>query len=426
MRRPATVTIFLLLSTLILSLGVSTAPAQTPEKPEASPASPAPADKTILNDPNRVQALELYAQGKYVDAMPLFEKVVADHPSDIAGRERWAWCIFAYAATIPDPETRKKARVRARAIALQAKGMGDNSQILQVMLEAPEDGSEPTFSQRKEVDDAMKAAEADFARGDLEKARQGYQRVVLLDPTNYEAALFAGDVYFKQHVYGSAGEWFAQAIKIDPNRETAYRYWGDALAALGKGDEARAKYIEAIIADPYNRRSSTGLTNWLQANKLALNTVQLKDGAAVSQKEGGGVDITLDSLMMGKNDPSVGGWIAYSGNRSIWMQEKFKKEFPNEPKYRRSLKEETEGLGLVVTVLKEQKDYKKKQKGLDPGLQALIEIQEAGLLEPFVLLSRADADIAKDYAPYREAHRENIRRYLNEFMVPKAPATTPK
>jgi hypothetical protein len=32
--------------------------------------------------------------------------------------------------------------------------------------------------------------------------------------------------------------------------ETAYRYWGDAQLSAGKVDEARTKYLEALIADP--------------------------------------------------------------------------------------------------------------------------------------------------------------------------------
>jgi hypothetical protein len=131
--------------------------------------------------------------------------------------------------------------------------------------------------------------------------------------------------------------------------------------------------------------------------------------------------------MLGKNDPtSIAGWIAYGGNRTMWMREKFKQEFPTEPKYRHSLREETEGLDAIVTVLREQKDYKKKQKNLDSGLQSLIKIREAGFLEPFILISRADADIAKDYVPYREAHRENLRRYLDEYLIPKTPSSVAK
>ena len=78
------------------------------------------------------------------------------------------------------------------------------------------------------------SAEADFSRGELDKAREGYMRALLLDPNNYSAGLFTGDVLFNQHAYGDAGEWFARAIQIDPNRETAYRYWGDVLVATGK------------------------------------------------------------------------------------------------------------------------------------------------------------------------------------------------
>jgi len=88
------------------------------------------------------------------------------------------------------------------------------------------------------------------------------------------------------------------------------------------------------------------------------------------------------------------------------------------------LKEEADSLGLMITILKEQKDYAKRVKELDPSLQSLIKIQEAGFLEPFVLLNRADADIAKDYVPYRTQHRDTIRRYLDVFVVPRA--TGPK
>jgi tetratricopeptide (TPR) repeat protein len=382
-------------------------------------------DKPTQDDTARRQAEEFYQQGKFVAAMPLFEKLSADHPSDVVMKERWAWCLMQYSGTLPDIEQRKKTRVQARAIGLQAKELGDNSQLLQMLLELPEDGSEPKFSDRKEVDETMRAAEADFSRGDLDKAREGYMRAMLLDPGNYDAALFTGDVFFKQHLNGNAGEWFARAVQIDPNRETAYRYWGDALVALGKDDDARSKYIEAVVADPYNRRSSVGLTNWLQRNKLALNTVHLKDGAAVTQKDEKNINITLDSSL-GKDDPNGPAWMMYAMGRASWRGDKFKKEFPNELKYRRTLKEEADCLGLMITILKEQKDYARKLKKLDPSLQALIKIQEEGFLEPFVLFSRADTEIAQDYEPYRAAHRENIRRYLDEFVVPKTPVTASK
>ena len=65
---------------------------------------------------------------------------------------------------------------------------------------------------------------------------------------------------------------------------------------------------------------------------------------------------------------------------------------------------------------------KKKAKNIDPSLLALIQLDHAGFLEPFVLFNRADNGIAKDYAAYRTAHRDVLRKYLDEFVVPKTPA----
>jgi tetratricopeptide (TPR) repeat protein len=403
--------LFVVAVTLLVLAGPTAAVAQNAQTPET----------TAKEDPERRQALELYRQGKFVQAMPLFEALATSHPSDIKVHEGWAWCLMEYAVTLTDPELRKKARVHARAVALQAKKLGDNSQLLQFVLEIPEDGADPKFSDRKDVDEAMKAAEADYARGDLDKAREGYLRVMLADPDNYEAALFTGDVFFKQHVYGAAGEWFARAIQINPNRETAYRYWGDTLAAMGKEDEARSKYIEAVIAEPYKRASWVGLQNWLKRNNRELNNVRLKDRAAVTAKDEKNINVTLDSSLA-KDDPDAQAWMSYGLGRAAWHTEKSEKEFPNVPRDRRTLQEEAHALNFMITVLKEDKDYAKKLPKLDPSLQALIKIQEAGFLDAFVLLNRADAAIAQDYQDYRATNRDRIRSYLDDFVVPKTPS----
>ncbi len=346
--------------------------------------------------------------------MPLFEKLAADHPDDATVKENWAFSIVAHAATLPDAELRKKARIRARSIALQALKQGDNSAAVQRLLLIPGDGSEATFSDRKEVDDAMRAAEADFARGDLDKARTGYLRGLLLDPNNYYAALFIGDVYFKQHVNGSAGEWFARATEIDPNRETAYRYWGDALLAMNKSAEARVKYINAVVAEPYENASWGGIQQWAQRTKVTLNWVRLLDKAKIVTTDKG-PRVTVDPSLH-TEDPMFKPWMAYCGTRLRWQQGEFKHRFPNEAHYRHTLAEESDALHLMVLAL--------LQPGVlvaDPSLTALIKIDQAGFIEPFVLLNHADKEITQDYVPYRTAHRDVIYRYFDEFVVPKAP-----
>jgi tetratricopeptide (TPR) repeat protein len=384
---------------------------------QSSPIQAPPTQAEPRNTPERENALQLYHAGKFVAAMPLLEKLSADNPSDVVVKEAWAYSIGEYAATLNDPELRKKSRMRARTIALEAKKLGDNSQLLQVMLDMPEDGSEPTFSSRKDVDEVMKAAEADFARGDLDKARDGYLHALLLDPNNYDAALFIGDSYFKQHVNGSAGEWFARAIQIDPNRETAYRYWGDALVDLNQPAEARAKFIQAVVAEPYNRRSWMGLNSWAQHAKVQFNWVKLQDKSKVSIGEKGAT-ITLDSAAQ-KDDPiAVAGWMTYAAVRLTWQQKKFKEVFPAQPTYRRTLSEEVDALHSMVIFLSRPENISK----LNSSLAVLVKIDQAGFIEPFALLNRVNNDIAQDYAGYRTANREKIYGYLDQIVVPKAPA----
>jgi len=370
------------------------------------------------SNPKREHAVELYTQGKMVDAMPLLEELASENPKDAGVFELWGASVLGYADTLSDPELRKKSRVRARSILLRAQALGDNSDLLTTLLRnLPEDGSFSAYSENKDVDAAMQQAEADFARGDLEKARQGYLRAHLLDPNNYYAPLFIGDSYFKEHQPAYADQWFREAVRIDANKETAYRYWGDALLSAGKVDDARTKYIEAIVADPYNQSSWNGLRNWLKRSKVNLTWINLKDGVAVEVKDGK-TNISLDSSLP-KDDPLLGGWLAYGMSRALWMSQKFAKEYPKESSYRHSLKEETESLHMLIAVSTEV--AAKKKTSPDGPLATLAQIEKAGLLDPFVLLNRADAGIAQDYSRYRESNRDKISRYLNEFVVPRTP-----
>jgi hypothetical protein len=184
--------------------------------------------------------------------------------------------------------------------------------------------------------------------------------------------------------------------------------------------EAREKYIQAIVAEPYTNRSWIGLKQWADRSKVTLNWLRLQDKSAVTQKDEKNINIILDSGL-GGSALNTTAWATYAMGRASWRGDKFQKEFPNEPKYRRTMREEADSLHLMVTVLVEQKDFEQKKKNLDPSLLQVIAIDKAGFLEPFALLNRADAEIAQDYVPYRNAHRETIFRYFDEFVVPKAP-----
>jgi tetratricopeptide (TPR) repeat protein len=404
-----------LLPVLLALGGVASAQAKPPEK--------SPEDEATVA--LRRQALDLYRTGKFVEAMPLLEKLSGLTPKDFVVKEHWAYCILEYSKTLKNPNQRQQARLHARALGFEAKEQGDQGELLEILLSIPEDGSDLKFSDRKDVDDAMKAAEADRARGDLEKAREGYLHVLELDPKNYDATVYVGDVYFSQHAYNNAGEWFAKAVKLDPTKETAYRYWGDALALVGKNDEAREKYINAVIAEPYNRTPWLALRQWTDRIQQPFNGIILQNKSTVPAP-GTRTATTLDEHSLSATDPEAAGWAAYTRTRALWQKAKFKKTFPNEPSYRRSLKEEAEALDAMVSVLAPDAASLKKAEKLDPALLALIQIDHEGLLEAFVLLNRADREIKTDFPAYRDAHHDKLYRYVDEFVLPKPEAKPSK
>jgi len=372
----------------------------------------------------RKQALELYRSGKFVEAMPLLEKLSGTNPQDFVVKEHWAYSVLEYSATLNDPAERRHQRIRARELALEAEKEGDQSDLMQVLVSIPADGSEPKFSERKDVDDAMRSAEASFARGDYDSARVGYQHALELDPKNYEAAVFTGDAYFKQKIYDRASEWFERAVAINPDKETAYRYWGDSLAMAGRNSAAREKYINAVIAEPYTRASWAALRNWTDRTKQPFNAILLENKSPSKKASDKGTSLDEHSLKEDRNEAA--GWAAYDATRQVWKDSKFAKEFPNEPKYRRSLKEEAEALEAMVTVLAPEAASMKKAEKLDPSLLALVRLDQDGLLESFVLLNRADREIAQDYPAYLKLHRDKLYKYVDEIVLPRDAGKSPR
>jgi tetratricopeptide (TPR) repeat protein len=379
------------------------------------------------SDVERQRAMQLYDNGDWAAALPLFEKLAAANPSDVKVIEGLGFMLIANSMQLKDAEQRRKERVRGRALLVRAKELGAKDALLESTLEdvPPDGGEDLSFSKRKEVDEAILEGEAAFTKRDYTKALAAYERALRLDPTQYEAALYTGDVYYQLNEPEKADEWYARAIAINPNRETAYRYWGDVLMKRGKMAEARDKFVEAFINEPYNRLVHAALNEWASKNQVTLAHPKIEIPDSVSSSKPGEVTITVDALTPGKEKDETGSsaWMMYGISRALWMpgkdgkmSEKFAAQYPNEKTYRHSLAEEMDALSLVVVSLKEQmKD--KKLKRLDPSLANLLKLSDAGLLEAYILLARPDEGIAQDHAAYRKANPDKLRRYVVEYIL---------
>jgi tetratricopeptide (TPR) repeat protein len=365
----------------------------------------------------RERALQIYEQNKFTEAVPLLEKLSAQRPDDVVVMSSLGFALYASSSAIKDPEMKRQVRVRARTILLRANELGDNSDLTRSTIAAllANESGDVSFSNRQEADAAMKEGEEAFVRGDFPKALAAYERALKADPKLYEAALFMGDVYYKSQRPEQAGQWFARAISIDPERETAYRYWGDSLLGEGKIPEARDKFVEAYLAEPYNRSSTFGLSNLAVRTNLRLAHPRVEIPTSVSALKDGKMTINIDpKALEDKNGSSA--WMFYGISRATWPTGEFAKRFPNESAYRHSLPEEAEALAGVAEMAASQLK-EKKIKNLEPSLANLVRLHADGLLEAYVLLGRPDRGIVKDYANYRRTNKDKLRRYVIEYIL---------
>ncbi len=370
-------------------------------------------------DPERARAFQLYAEAKYTEALPAFEKLAAKYPEDREVLKTYGFLMIGQTAYVKDAAARKEARRRGRELLVKAQKLGADDALLRSMLEAvlPDGGDDAKLSTKKEAEDAMREGEAAFAKKDFEQAIKMYQLALLLDPNLYEAALFTGDVYYATAEQKKAGEWFGRAAAINPDRETAYRYWGDSLMKQGRVTEAGDKFVEAYLAEPYSRLSRQAFLSWGQKVSVNINHPEVEIPINVTSPQPGQVTINLDPKALSKDDKSGAGaaWLLYSLVRGGWGKANFTKLYPNEKKYRHTLKEETDALRAAIKAYEEQQ--KKNPKDTDPSLQLLAKLDKEGLLESYILLALPDEGIAQDYPEYRRTNLENLRRYVKEYVL---------
>lgn len=385
---------------------------------------------TPAQDPaERKRAFDLIDESKYIEALPLFEKLATKNPDD---PQIIYWLGFLHlvkAKDIKDPAERKAERVRGRNFLLRAKQLGASDELSESLLKSvpPDGGDEPTLSNNAEADSAMRAAEGAFARGELDKAIGLYARAFRLDPKLYEAPLFAGDMEYRKGLnstdpqtrsdhFDKAAGWYAKAIALNPDRETAYRYWGDALLKQGNADEACAKYIGAIIAEPYSSFVYNGIRQWAEQRNVELGHPKIEQPApSIGPENSGDKTILIDPSKLDPQSPAYY-WSFYDLTRATYKTASFPKEFPDEKEYRHSLKEEVAALRIVAEMA--GKDLKGgKTKLLDASLHNLIKLNDAGFLEAYVLYARPDKGIARDYGAYRAANRDKLQRYWLEVVI---------
>ena len=358
----------------------------------------------LSDEARRQKASQLFEQGKRLEALPFLEDLVKANPRDGAMLVALAACLVEHAATLPDQEGGGKERLRARELLDRARELGNYSTLAmnlsQLLQQLPESGV-VKFSDNRSVDQAMRAGESSFSRRNFEDARKHYGTALELEPGNYSAALFIGNSYDRQNESAKAVRWYERAIQLDPNVETAYRYYADMLARNGEMARARTMLIGAAVAEPYNRIVWRELRAWATLNHNRIAEVLIGVPPAESKT--------------GTSPDRAAIWRPYWEARARWQAGS---EFRSQ--YGHSLREESQALTATAENLEMLKSDEKFAAWIrsDPSLGILLQLHEARLIEPYVLFSLGDAGIARDYEDFRAKHRDKLEEYLDRFVVP--------
>ena len=344
---------------------------------------------------DRDRALELYNSGDHLHAFPLLAKLAAADSNDRPVLFRYAFTVLENSKLLADSAARKAERAHARAVMARVLVLDAKDPLAEAFVRAiPVDGGQDvTYSKNTVVDAAMRRAEKAFAGGDKVGAMAGYRDALGIEPNEYNAATYLGDVFAQDGRVDSAIVWYRRAIAINPMRETAHRYMSDMFLKNKRFDEARDEAVEAMVAQPFYRLARQGFAQWAQAVKAPIGfpviDVPPKDSLAHRK-----VAVAYDSVHRA--------WRGTAGSISALFQE----QYPAETTYRASLAEEIAALKAAAV-------------SGDSTLTTanITRLAAAGELEALVFFTRGNEGISHDYPGYVRDHHDALMRFWLDFVI---------
>jgi tetratricopeptide (TPR) repeat protein len=358
-------------------------------------------------DPEREEAVRLINENKYLEALPILEKIMLSYANDADLWAHFGIAIIANSIVLATPEERKEEQARAVKALKRAQQLGtDNVRALDLLDQFEgADGTDNFMAAEPEVEKALREGEAYFGRGEYEDAYKAYERAHKLDPKNYEAALFMGDCYYARKMYQEAEPWFAKAVELGPEREMAHRFWGDALLEQKKFAEAREKYINAAIADPYGRMSWSGLSRWAESSGGKFGFYEITPPG----NEIGGT-IEIDGKLLRQEDGTIH-WREY-------VRTLDKLELGEAPADSDVPKFKTDIAAWKSVAAAFREDLKEgKIRYPDAGLVNLLKVEDEGFLEAYELLQRPYPHFSDYYPEFRKDNRGKLRDFIIKYML---------
>lgn len=248
----------------------------------------------------------------------------------------------------------------------------------------------------------LQPVEAQFQAKAFAEAERGYERVLAKFPKSYLVTLSWGDAALFDGRPEVALARYRTGQKLNPLDHRGHFYEGTALVALGKPKEALDAYARALARRPHAQFVIEGVDARSQKLGIKLRTTPFLPQARVDERG--------DGFQVAVADPR---WVAWGMCKAAWIGEVEARNVPQPEKRRPTMTEERECLVQLLAVYMTSADRKKRP---DPQLEWLVKVQQAGLLQAFIvyeLVARMEPHVTLTADP---AGLSAIEQYVRTFV----------
>lgn len=238
-------------------------------------------------------------------------------------------------------------------------------------------------------------AEEEFGKGGYAAASELFRAAADQCPSSATIRVSWADTFYRQGDYERSSAMFHEALAIDPWNRAAWRYLADAESRRGRPYAAWEASLFAVLSDPtyemawvYLGRYGSGPLRRVRADKPRTT-----------------IDGGTPTLHIDPDQPDPDRWMSYalsglaaSGGTPLDRE--------------RKRVEEVLAMHPVPS-----------QSPANPGFwEQMQAAKEAGYLDEAIFVHMIDADLAPEYASYRDAHRDRLVGYMRTLVTTPPPS----
>ena len=258
---------------------------------------------------------------------------------------------------------------------------------------------------------ALEAAEQSFQKKAYDAARVIYEAALHEDPSCYILDFNAGNCYLFSGNPERALQFYDKALKLNPADYRGQWFRASALVALGRSEEARLAYRQALAMSPQNPDLLAAIKSHAAELGIDVRDVSFRP-SAVARVEGKGVTIYT------VNKPH---WWVYGLCKGIWLgDEAHRLQMSGDTQHNWTTTEDLECLGALLAKYKSSRDA--GDTASEAQLDTLLTVLDQRLLGEFITY-----EFGPRVSPYftillPEPTLQEIARYVDRFVLPRIAA----